>query len=257
MIARTYPELDRTCVRVVLVEMTRDVLGPFAPKLREYAANELRDRGVELRLGTAVTAVDRDSVTLADGHTLPSAVTIWATGVKAHDLVQSWWLPQGKGGRIQVGPDMRVLGHPEVFAVGDAAATVDDPLPQLAQPAIQGGRHAARQIRRLMAGEPTEPMVYKDKGTMATIGRSDAVVQFPSGVTLRGRPAWAAWAGLHIAMLAGNRNRFATMVNLAARYLAWPAGTNLILGDPPDRPDERTEAVPDDESDEEREPPPR
>ncbi|HEX7095474.1 MAG TPA: NAD(P)/FAD-dependent oxidoreductase [Acidimicrobiales bacterium] len=233
VVRRIFPELDPGRVRVVLVEMADEVLAPFAPKLRAYAADELRKRGVELRLGTAVTEVGPDSVTLEGGETLPSAVTIWATGVKAHDQISGWGLPQGKNGRILVGADMRVRSYPEVFAVGDIGMSEDEALPQLAQPAIQGGRHAGVAIRHLLEGRPTEPLAYKDKGTMATIGRSDAVVQFPNGFTLRGRPAWAAWAGLHIVMLMGNRNRFATMVNLAARYLAWPGGTNLILGDPP------------------------
>jgi NADH dehydrogenase len=175
--------------------MTDHVLGPFAPRLRRYTAKELRKRGVELRLGTAVKEVHSDGVVRSDGERVPSAATIWATGVKVHDQVAGWGLPQGRGGRIQVEPDMRVVGHPEIFAVGDIAASVDGALPQLAQPAIQGGRHAAAQLRRLIAGEPTEPVVYKDKGTMATIGCNAAVVQLPRGVRLRGRVAWLAWGG--------------------------------------------------------------
>jgi NADH dehydrogenase len=128
---------------------------------------------------------------------------------------------------------MRVVGHPEIFAVGDVAASVDGPLPQLAQPAIQGGRHAAAQIGRLIAGKPTQPMVYKDKGTMATIGRSAAVVQLPRGLKLTGRIAWLAWLALHIAMLLGYRNRLATLANLSVHYLAWPGRLNIIVGDPP------------------------
>ena len=133
---------------------------------------------------------------------LGSAATIWATGVKVHDQVAGWGLPQGRGGRIQVAPDMRVVGHPELFAVGDVAASVDGTLPQLAQPAIQGGRHAA-------------------------------VVQLPRGVKLRGRVAGLAWVGLHIVMLVGHRNRLATLANLSVRYLAWPGRLNVIMGDPP------------------------
>ena len=95
-----------------------------------------------------------------------------------------------------------VVGHPEIFAVGDVAASVDGTLPQLAQPAIQGGRHAA-------------------------------VVQLPRGVKLRGRVAWLAWVGLHIVMLVGHRNRLATLANLSVRYLAWPGRLNVIMGDPP------------------------
>jgi NADH:ubiquinone reductase (H+-translocating) len=229
----TYPELDLERVRVILVEMTDHVLGPFAPRLRRYTAKELRKRGVELRLGTAVKEVLQDGVVLSDGERLPSAATIWATGVKVHDQVADWGLPQGRGGRIQVEPDMRVVGRLEIFAVGDVAASVDAALPQLAQPAIQGGRHAAAQIRRLLAGEPTEPLAYKDKGTMATIGRNAAVVQLPRGVRLRGRVAWLAWVALHIVMLVGHRNRLATLANLSVRYLAWPGRLNVIVGDPP------------------------
>jgi NADH dehydrogenase len=229
----TYPELDLGRVRVILVEMTDRVLGPFAPRLRRYTAKQLRKRGVELRLGTAVKEVHPDGVLLGDGERLPSAVTIWATGIKVDDQVAGWGLPQGRGGRVQVEPDMRVVGHPEVFAVGDVAASVDGALPQLAQPAIQGGRHAGVQIRRLLAGQPTEPLAYRDLGTMATIGRNAAVAQFPRGLWLTGRIAWAAWVGLHVLRLLGYRNRLATLANLSVRYLAWPGRLNLIVGDPP------------------------
>jgi NADH dehydrogenase len=229
----TYPELDLERVRVVLVEMTDHVLGPFAPRLQRYTARALRERGVELRLGTAVKEVHADGVVLSDGERLPSAATIWSTGVKVADQVGGWGLPQGRGGRIQVERDLRVVGHPEIFAVGDIAASTARPLPQLAQPAIQGGRHAAAQIHRLLAREPTEPMVYRNKGTMATIGRSAAVAQLPLRVRLTGRVAWVGWLGLHIAMLMGYRNRLATLANLSVRYLAWPGRLNVIVGDPP------------------------
>jgi NADH dehydrogenase len=230
---KTYPEIDVERVRVILVEMTDDVLGPFAPDMRRYAAKELRERGVELRLGTAVEEVHEDSVLLSGGERVPSAATIWATGVKVHDQVSRWGLPQGRGGRIQVEPDMRVVGHPEIFAVGDVAVSVDEPLPQLAQPAIQGGRHAGAQIRRLIAGLATQPMRYKDKGIMATIGRSDAVVQLAHGPKMKGLIAWLAWVGVHIVQLTGGRNRLATLVNLSVRYLTGQGRHNVIVGDPP------------------------
>ena len=230
---KTYPEVDIRRVRIILVEMTGDVLGPFKPKLREYAASELRQRGVELRLNTAVTEVRADCVVLSDGERVPSAATIWATGVKVHDHVRDWGLPQGRGGRIRVEPDMRVVGHPEIFAVGDMGAAVDEPLPQLAQPAMQGGRHAATQIRRLIAGMPTEPMRYKDKGTMATIGRSDALVELPRGPDMTGFIAWVAWVALHIFQLTGQRNRLSTLTNLSVRYLTGRGWLNVIVGDPP------------------------
>jgi NADH dehydrogenase len=228
-----YPEVDPERVRVVLVEMTENVLAPFDPKLRDYAADALRERGVDLRLGVAVKEVRPDCVVLDDGERLPSATTIWATGVKVHDVVSKWELPQGRGGRIRVGPDLRVEGHPEIFAVGDLAADPDNPLPQLARPAIDSGRHAGRQVGRLLAGDSTEGFVYRDRGISATIGRSDAVIQLPFGVKLRGLVAWLGWIGVHVVMLMGGRNRLATLVNLGVRYLTWRRAPNVIVGDPP------------------------
>jgi NADH:ubiquinone reductase (H+-translocating) len=228
-----YPELAVDRVRVVLVEMTPHVLGPFAEGLRGYAAKELRDRGVELRLGTAVKEVRPDRVVLDDDSTLPSAATIWATGVKAPDEMSTWGFPQGRGGRIRSEHDLRVEGHHNVFAVGDVAVNEVKPLPQLAQPAMQGGRHAGLQVRRLVAGDVTEPFRYHDKGMLATIGRADAVAQFPRGFKLKGVIAWLMWMGVHIIMLMSNRNRLASLVNLSVRYFSWPKGVNSIVGDVP------------------------
>jgi NADH:ubiquinone reductase (H+-translocating) len=230
-----YPDLDAGRVKVVLVEMSGDVLGPFHPKLRAYAARALRRRGIDLRLNTAVKEVRPDSVVVqqngSEPETIPAAVTIWATGVAAPPVVRDWGLPVGKGGRIQTDADLRVTGHPEIFAVGDVAVDPDAPLPQLAQPAIQGGKHAGIQIRRILAGAPTEPFSYFDKGTMATIGRSDAVVQLPFGLRMKGFPAWVAWLALHLIELMGGRNRIASMINLSVRYLSWPRSVNMVIGD--------------------------
>jgi NADH dehydrogenase len=117
--------------------------------------------------------------------------------------------------------------------VGDIAADPDNPLPQLARPAIDSGRHAGRQVRRLLAGDATEGFVYRDRGISATIGRSDAVIQLPFGVKLRGLVAWLGWVGVHVVMLMGGRNRLATLVNLGVRYLTWRRAPNVIVGDPP------------------------
>jgi NADH:ubiquinone reductase (H+-translocating) len=230
-----YPELDASRVQVVLVEMAGEVLGPFHRKLRAYAARALRTRGIDLRLDTAVKEVRADSVVLqqrgSEAETLPAAVTIWATGVTPPAAVGDWGLPTGRGGRIETDADLRVKGHPEIFAVGDVAVNPQAPAPQLAQPAIQGGKHAGVQIRRLLAGAPTEPFVYRDRGTMATIGRSDAVVELPFGLRMKGWPAWVAWLALHLVELMGGRNRVASMINLSVRYLSWPRSVNMVVGD--------------------------
>ena len=231
-----YPELSPAQLRIVLVELTDRLLAPFAPSLRAYALRQLRRRGVEVHLETSVAEVHPDHVVLDDGRQLSSVATIWATGVQAPDAVAQWGLPQAGGGRIRVGDDLRVVGESRVFAIGDIAAHDDDPLPQLAQPAMQGGRHAARQIRRLADGQASEPFTYRDKGIMATIGRNAAVAQLPRGLRLRGPVAWLAWVVLHVAQLMGNRNRLATLANLSVRYLSWKRSANVIVGDPGRRP---------------------
>jgi NADH:ubiquinone reductase (H+-translocating) len=124
-----------------------------------------------------------------------------------------------------------VTGQDRVFAAGDIAINPADPVAQLAQPALQEGKHAGDQVARLLRGLPTEPFSYHDKGTMATIGRRSAVVQLHSGLRLRGTLAWFAWLGLHLIYLLGNRNRVVTLFNLAWRYLTWSRGGGIIVGD--------------------------
>jgi NADH dehydrogenase len=233
-----YPELDPAHVHIMLVEMGEHVLAPFDPKLRDYAAEELRKRKVDLRLSTSVKEVRPDSVVVDEGEIVPASMVVWATGVTVHEVVNDWGLPQGRGGRIQVERDLRVQGLDNVFAAGDLAAT-PDPLPQLAQPAIQGGKHVGKQIRALIEGTPTKPFRYRDKGTMATIGKRAAVAEITHAPKLKGFIAWAIWLFVHIVGLLGNRNRLATVVNLGGRYLAWPRTYNAIVGEvPTPQPDE-------------------
>jgi NADH:quinone reductase (non-electrogenic) len=153
--------------------------------------------------------------------------------VAAPSSVASWGLPQGRHGLIRVGPDLRVVGQDRIFAGGDIAVSDENPLPQLAQPAIQAGRHIGTQIGRLAAGQPTESFSYHDKGIMATIGRRSAVVQLPRGLRIRGTIAWLAWLALHLVALLGGRNRMSALLNLTWRYLAWGHGGGVIVGDDP------------------------
>ncbi len=226
-----FPELKDRKARVVLAEMGPHVLAPYHPDLREYTARSLEQRGVELRLNTAVRAVTENGVELDNGESIRAGTVIWATGVKAPDVIQKWGLPQGRGGRVEVTDDLSVSGHPDVFVAGDLGVNPENPLPQLAQPAMQGGKHAARQIRRDLQGDPREPFRYLDKGTMATIARGSAIAQLRGNIRLRGTLAWLAWLGLHIYFLLGGRNRVVTLLNLSARYLTWPRSLNVIVGD--------------------------
>ena len=228
-----FPDADVAKVHIRLVEQFGVLLAPFRPSLQQYAYRQLRARGVDVRLNTKIREVTADRVLLADGEDLASDVTVWAAGVSVPSSVASWGLPQGHGGRIRVRPDLRVVGQDRVFAAGDLAVIDDQPLPQLAQPAIQTGRHAGRQIGRLMRGEPTSDFTYHDKGIMATIGRRSAVVQLAHGPRIRGTLAWLAWLALHLVTLLGGRNRLSALINLSWRYVAWGHGGGLIVGDDP------------------------
>ena len=231
--ADAFPEVDRADVHIRLVEMAPALLAPFHKKLQHYALAELRRRGVDVHLDTEISEITDDQVILANGDKLPSDVTVWAAGVSAPGAVQAWGLPQGRGGRIEVGPDLRVTGQDRIFATGDVALIEGLPLPQVAQPAIQTGRHAGKQIALLMAGHPTQPFHYHDKGIMATIGRRSAVVELAHGARLRGTLAWLAWLGLHLFYLLGGRNRLSALLNLSYRYLVWGHGGGVIVGDDP------------------------
>jgi NADH dehydrogenase len=228
-----FPEVDLASVHIRLVEQAPALLGPFDPALRDYARDQLLARGVEVRLDTAIREVTTDRVLLANGEDLPSDVTVWAAGVSAPAAAGDWGLPQGQGGRILVDPDLRVQGQDRIFALGDIALVTDQPLPQLAQPALQMGRHAAAQVSRLTAGQPTTAFSYHDKGIMATIGRRSAVVELPHRLRIRGTLAWLAWLALHLITLLGNRNRISALLNLSWRYLSWGHGGGVIVGDDP------------------------
>ncbi len=247
----SYPEIDRDRVHIRLVEQAPALLAPFRPPLRGYARQQLAARGVDLRLNAEIKEITPDCLILADGEQLPSDLTAWAAGVAGPSSPagsdgpddaasgSQWGLPQGKGGRLLTGPDLRVKGQDRVFAIGDIALIEGAPLPQLAPPAIQMGKHVAEQIRHLRAGQPTAPFRYHDKGIMATIGSRSAVVQLPHGVRFRGTLAWLAWLGLHLDTLLGNRNRVNALINLAWRYLSWQRGGGFIVGDDPPAPGTR------------------
>jgi NADH dehydrogenase len=232
-LAASYPEIDPDRVKIRLVELGPYLLPPFPASLRDYARRQLESRGVEVRLNTAIREVTPDSVTIADGQTLPSHLTVWAAGVAAPPATTHWGLPQGSHGLIVVRPDLRVKGEDRIFAIGDIGYVEDDPLPQLSPAAMQAGRHAAAQIVRLEAGQETVPFRYHNKGIMATIGRRSAVCDLPRGIRFRGTLAWLAWLGLHIFYLLGGRNRVSTLLNLSWRYVTWRHGGGMIVGDDP------------------------
>jgi NADH dehydrogenase len=198
-------------------------------------------RGVEVITGVGVERITTDGtrrfVHLADGTVLPAGVVVWAAGVRASPLAEMLGVELTKGGRIVVNTDLSVPGHPEVMAIGDIAASParaisgtegTTMLPQVAPVAIQGGRHAARQIVRRLTGSPTEPFRFRDKGTMATIGRNDAVTELPNGVRLSGFVGWLAWLGLHLVYLVGFRNRANVLLNWAWNYATYDRHSRIV-----------------------------
>ncbi len=232
----TYPELDVKRVHVTLIEMAPTVLGAFHEKSQDYVRKSLEKRGVDLRLSTKVHEVRADGVVVGDDKEfLPAGTVVWGSGVTAPEVVGRWNVPQGRGGRIVVDDHLRVKGLTNVFAVGDIAVGEGDlALPQLAQPALQGGKYVAEQVTAITKGSTsTKPFAYKDKGILATVGRSSAVAEATHMPRMKGFAAWAIWTGVHVFTLLGNRNRAAAMVNLGARYLFWRKGHNAIVGETP------------------------
>ncbi|MBO0731753.1 MAG: NAD(P)/FAD-dependent oxidoreductase [Acidimicrobiaceae bacterium] len=231
-LANDFRHLDLTAARVVLVEAADHLLPGFSPASQEAARRTLETRGVDVRFHARLTKVTPDGVELEDGTAIPARTVVWTAGVRANPLAGLLEVEKGKGGTVLVEPDLSLSGHPEVFAIGDVAAAASrggGHLPQLAQVAIQGGRHAAHQIGRVLAGKKTKPFRYHDHGIMATIGRRSAVAELPGGVHLQGTPGWLAWLGVHLVFLIGFRNRVVVLVNWAWNYLTWDRASRVIL----------------------------
>jgi NADH:ubiquinone reductase (H+-translocating) len=236
-------KLDWDRTKVVLLDSNDSLLSGFHERAGAYAFDTLRGRGVEVRLGAPVVEVADGNLRLGGDHggeVVRADLVIWAGGVTVDGtLAGSLPVAKSKGGRVTVRNDLALDGHPEVSVVGDAAAVPvgrrsREPgatCPQLAQVAIQSGRHAAEQILRRRDGQETTAFSYLDKGQMATIGRRAAVAQLTRGPVIRGLLGWLAWLGLHLWYLIGFRNRLVVMVNWTWRYFDWPAGPRLIIED--------------------------
>lgn len=227
-----FPHLPLDRARVIVVEMVDAVLPPYSQRMQRYSRESLEERGIEVRLGTAIERVEADRVVLADGSDIPSHTLIWTAGVRANPLADLLGADQTKGGQVVVDDDLRLPGASNVFVIGDMAGVTDesgDPLPQLAPVAIQQGKHVAAQVTRMLQGAAPQPFRYRDRGSMATIGRHDAVVELPLGIKFGGVPAWLAWLFLHLMMLVGFRNRLAVFLNWLWNYVTYDRAARLIV----------------------------
>ncbi len=214
---KDYPGLPQDEARLMLVEAGKALFPMFKSDIRTYTQRLLRKRGVEVMLGEIVASVAPTRVTLKSGKVLKAHTLIWGAGLQGGAIVRSLGLELERGHRIPVGPELRIPGHPEVFAVGDAAWITDtktqEVLPQLGSVALQAGERAGQNVARLVAGRQPEPFVYEDKGTMATIGRAAAVIQMRGGRTIKGKAASLAWGAVHLALLSTGEDRAKAVVN--------------------------------------------
>jgi NADH dehydrogenase len=230
-LARDFRRIDPTTARIVLVEAEPRLLSSFPPDLSAVAAKDLQRLGVELRLGVKVTRCDPDGALLGDDR-IESRTLIWAAGVAASPAAAWLGVDAGRGGRVPVGPDLSLPGHPEIFVIGDTALVEGPrgPLPGVAPVAKQHGAYVARVIAARLAGAPApRPFRYRDQGSLATIGRKAAVVDF-GRLRLSGRVAWLIWGGAHIYFLIGFRNRLVIAIDWLWSYLTYQRGARLITG---------------------------
>jgi NADH dehydrogenase len=221
--------IDPTQARIILLEGAPRVLPVYPEDLSARAEKQLSDMGVEVRTGAMVTDVEPGWVTVGTER-IPANVILWGAGVSASPLGRMLGAPTDRAGRVLVAPDLSIPGHAEVFVTGDlASAKMKDgkPVPGLAPAAIQMGKFAARQIRRSVEGKPREPFVYRDKGTLATIGRSRAVADLGK-LHFSGYFAWLAWLFIHLYFLIGFRNRLLVMMEWAWAYITYNQGARLI-----------------------------
>jgi len=230
-IARDFRRIDPTQASIVLLEGAPRILGAFPESLSRSAEESLRRIGVSVRTDALVTSVTPDGVWLG-GQQIRARTVLWTAGVAATPLTGTLGAPLDRAGRVVVEPDLSIPGHPDAFAIGDMCAFVHQtgtPLPGVAQVAIQQGRVVADNVLRRLSHRPTRGFHYRDKGSMATIGRA-AAVAVVGPLRLSGLAAWLAWLLVHIIFLIGFRNRVLVLLQWAWSYVTWHRGARLITG---------------------------
>jgi NADH dehydrogenase len=241
-LAKDFKAIDTTQARVTVFEGAPHILGVYPEELSLKAQRQLEELGVEVRTNSLVSAVEPGRIKVGE-EWIPASVTLWATGVAASPLGKALGAPTDRAGRVMVEPDLSLPGHPNVFVLGDMASLKDADgkvVPGLGAAATQEGKDTAANIARDLRGEKRVPFRYKDKGTMATIGRNRAVAQIGK-LQFTGLIAWLLWAFVHVFLLIGFKNRLMTMREWMWAYFTRERSARLItdLGDeaaPPPRP---------------------
>ena len=232
VLPRDYPELDFKMMDIYLIESGGELLGPMSVPSQTHSLEYLQDLGVNVRLNTRVKDFDGRVVTMNDGSTLRTNNLIWAAGVKANPLAGLPAEAIGRGGRAIVNRYSQIQGFTDVFAIGDVALMTEEKWPnghpQVAQPAIQQGKHLAKNLLHLVRNEKMEEFTYHDLGTMATIGRGLAVVDLPF-LKFQGFFAWLTWLFVHLMSIVGVKNRLSIFINWMFNYLTYNNSLRLII----------------------------
>lgn len=221
---RDFRRINPSSARVILVEGKERVLPAYPADLSAKAEAQLERLGVEVITDAVVTSLNDREVCIGE-KTIPARTVLWAAGVQASPLAKSLGVPLDRAGRVVVNPDLTIPGHADVFVIGDLAAVPD--VPGVAPAAIQEGIHTARNIERALDGQPLRAFHYRDKGSLATIGRAAAVAEV-GRVHLSGVVAWMAWLCIHIFYLIGFRNRLLVLLQWAWAYVTFQRGARLI-----------------------------
>ncbi len=224
-----FDAIEPSRARVVLVEGAPHVLPVYPEKLSDSARRQLESLGVEVRTDALVDSIDESGVVLTDGSRIDAGTVLWAAGVSASPLGAMVGGETDRSGRVTADPDLSVPGHPDVFVVGDLARL--EGVPGVAPAAMQMGRHAGRMVTADLEQRPRTVFHYRNKGSLATIGRARGVADF-GWMRFSGFAAWAAWLGVHIFYLIGFRNRFFVLVSWAWSYLTFRRGARIITGVP-------------------------
>jgi NADH dehydrogenase len=231
-----FRSIDPREAKVLVLEAGPRILPTFPPDLAMKAKRALERLGVQVQTGCPVSDVRGDSVE-AGASEIPAATILWAAGVRTSPLPSSLGVAQDSAGRLLVEPDLSIPGDRRIFAIGDLAAFLHQtgaPLPGVAPVAIQQGRHVAENVGRDLTGTPRRAFRYRDRGSLAVIGRAQAIADF-GHLRMSGFLAWLAWCFVHILFLIGFRNRALVLFEWAWAYFTDQRGARLITG-PIDRP---------------------
>jgi NADH dehydrogenase len=227
--ANEFKHIDPTSSRVILVEGAPHVLPVYPEPLSRKAKRQLETLGVEVMTGSLVESIDGSGVLLGDGTRIASETVLWAAGVKASQLGELLGAPLDRAGRVEVEPDLSIPGSKNVFVIGDLATVPG--VPGVAPAAMQMGRYVARLIRSDLTGKERKPFAYRNKGSLATIGRARGVADF-GAIRFSGFLAWVAWLAVHIFYLIGFRNRVLVLISWAWSYVSFRRGARIITGQP-------------------------